>query len=168
MIYVNNHNIVIQIGQYDFSKDDLKDNRILSTTPISMISEIDCYKYYLRLKNALQVVMIDGESFPIVLSPSALDLMAHIMCKDMDFNITYKNDNEQSKQIGEEIDKKFNAVNKIYAELKDKRYIIRTDDGLLMPNGELNSLRRLIKNGIANKGHASFDIIFKFCVGDGQ
>lgn len=165
MININKHNIVIGIGQYAYDDSDVVNNKIMKTSPVSVITEKDCYEYYLRLKNALLYTASDGEIVNIVLPPSCIDLLSYIMCKDLDFNITYKDNHAQSKQIAEEIGKTYSAVNKIYKELKDKLFLIRTDDDLLMPNKELNNLRTVVKENIKRNGHATFDIIFKFCVG---
>ena len=163
---VNHNTITVEYGSYEFDEQDVYDGVFMTTTPTSTISEFEFYKIYLKIKDLIGSMRVDGKTIDITLTPSCIELMAHIMTKGMDFNVNWKNNSQQLKDLAAELNRTSPSIYKSYVQLKAKKYFITTEDKLVLPNAEINKIRNRIKNHITRNGHASLDINFEFCVGD--
>lgn len=159
---VNRNTITIEYGSYE--EDLVHENIILKTKPITTISEFEFYKKYLEIKSLIGFVKFEGENFDISLKPLQIELMALIMTKDLDFSVNWKNDSQQLRELGQELGRTKESCYKSYITLKKKRYFITTEDKLVIPNDEINNLRKRIKKNIAENAHATCDINFEFCI----
>ncbi len=162
---VNFNTITIEFGSYTYNDADTHDNVILKTKPVKTINEYEFYYKYLQLKSVVRIIKVDGKEIDISLTKMHLQLMAHIMTKEMDFNVNWKNNCQQIKDLAKELNRTTSSIYKSYVALKKKRYFITTEDKLILPNAEVNKIRNRIKSHIIKNGHATCDINFEFCVG---
>lgn len=162
---VNFNTITIEFGEYDFDETYVHDNIIYKTKPKKVISELEFYKKYLLLKTLIKTVRVDGEEIDVSITPMCIELMAHIMTKGLDFNMNWKNDCQQLKDLAKEMGRTEKSLYKSYVMLKKKRYFITTEDKLVMPNMELHKLRKRVKDLIAKNEHAAIDVNLEFCIG---
>lgn len=160
---VNLHTITIEYGSYEELSSH--DNVIYKTKPVKTISEFEFYKKYLEIKSVIGFVSVDGVKIDISLKPLQIELMALIMTKDLDFSVNWKNDSQQLRELGQELGRSRESCYKSYILLKQKKYFITTEDKLVIPNDEINNLRKRIKKYVVENGHATCDINFEFCVG---
>jgi len=161
---VNFNTITIQFGTYAYDEADTHDAVIYKTKKVDSIPEFEFYKKFLQIKNIIRKIKVDGKVIDIRLTESCIELMAHIMTKDLDFNVNWKNNSQQLKDLGAELDRTPSSIYKSYIQLKKKMYFITTEDKLVIPNEEINKLRKRIKSSIKNNGHSAFDINFEFCI----
>lgn len=159
---INKNNIVIRYGKYE--ADLTHGNTMITSKAVKTVNEETYYRIYLQVKSLIGVQMVGSEKKDISLTPLQIDFMAYVMTKDMGFNIHWKNDKELFKQLGVEMDRTYTSLYKSYTELKAKGYFVTTEDKLVIPNPELNEIRRKAKADIAKHGHFSQDITFKMCV----
>lgn len=162
---VNRNTFTVEFGKYE---EELSHGSvILKTKAISTIKEIEFYRKFLELKNVIAYTKVNGEILDITLTPCHMELMAYIMTLDMNFEITWKRNSQQLKDLAKALNRSTASIYKSYTVLKEKRYFITTEDKLVIPNSEINNLRSNIKKSIDKNGHASFDVNFQFCVGNG-
>lgn len=159
---VNFNTITVKYGEYEETLSH--ENVILKTKSVSTIKEYDFYTKFLQIKNLIGSTIIDGKPFDIKITNSHIEFLALVMTKDMDFVMHWKNDKELLGSLGGELDRSKESLYKSYTELKRKKYFVTTEDGLVMPNRELNNLRQKVKKDIKTNGHCSFDINFEFCI----
>lgn len=160
---VNRNTITVEYGSYE--EDLVHENVIYKTKAIKTISEFEFYKKYLEIKSIIGVVNVDGLPMDIALKPLQIELMALIMTKEMDFNVNWKQGSLQLTELGKELKRSRASCYKSYTELKRLKYFITTEDKLVIPNAEINNLRKRIKKHILENGHATCDINFEFCIG---
>lgn len=160
---VNLNTITIEYGSYEELSSH--ENIIYKTKPVKTITEFQFYKKYLELKSVTEFVYVDGEMLDISLKALQIELMALIMTKGIDFNVNWKNDSQQLKDLGAELGRSKESCYKSYIILKKKKYFITTEDKLVIPNAEINNLRKRIKKHVVDNGHATCDINFEFCIG---
>lgn len=160
---VNLNTITIEYGGYEELSSH--DNIIFKTKAISTINEFEFYKKYLEIKSITGFTMIDGVKLNIALKQLQIELMALIMTKDINFNINWKNDYQQLRDLGEELGRSKESCYKSFVLLKKAKYFITTEDKLVIPNDEINNLRKRIKKYVIENGHATCDINFEFCIG---
>ena len=161
---VNFNTITVEFGSYSYDQEATHGAVIYKTIPKKTITELEFYTKFLELKNVVKIRRVDGIEIDITLSKSCIELMAHIMVKDLDFNVNWKNDSQQLKDLGAELNRTPASIYKSYVLLKKKRYFITTEDKLVMPNDEINKMRKRIKSHIEKNGHATCDINFEFCI----
>jgi hypothetical protein len=159
---VNLNTITVEYGSYE--EQSSHENVIYKTKAIRTISEFEFYKKYLEIKSVIGFVSIDGEKLDISLKPLQIELMALIMTKDLDFNVNWKNDSQQLRDLGQELGRSKESCYKSYIILKKKKYFITTEDKLVIPNEEINNLRKKVKRHIRENGHSTCDINFEFCI----
>lgn len=157
------NNKIVEYGKYKIV--DMFDNFAEHTECIKSISEFVFYKTYLILNNVVGIYnVVDNKNTLTELGLAPIDVMALIMCKPMDYTILYRNKDSKLENLGLELDKTTGSIYASISKLRKCKYLITNEDDLYVPNEELNSLRLLVKNQIIEKGHLTFDYIFKFTV----
>lgn len=158
----NQNQKIINYGSYDILSS--RDNKILKTELKTTITENDFYKLWLRLYSIKGDRHGYSKTTNITIAACPIELMAYILCKDLQFNIVFKNGNELMQQIANDLNRTPASIYKSYVILKKKKYLVKSEDGLIIPNLELNLLQKSIKNKLKYSDHVTYDFIFDFCI----
>lgn len=132
--------------------------------PIKSIDESTFYKIYLELNNVIGTKRVNGENIDIKISDAPIELMAHIMSKDLDYTLVYRNKNNKLHDLGKELDRSANSVYASMTRLRKANYLIKNEDDLFVPNDELKYVMKKTKESINKNGHLAFDFLFKFFI----
>lgn len=131
--------------------------------PIEVIDEFTFYYLYCTINN---IVSKDS------IANTQLLVLSAIMCKPLDFNLPTDSKDNKLKKLAEELSEggdKERTPNSIYQSakrLRDKGYLVETEDRLVVPNAKLQYVRQIIKKQLKEKGFATFDYLFKCFVSD--
>lgn len=156
-VLLSKMNKSIKYGKYE--EDDKG-----KVTPISTIPEFMFYKIYLELNNVIGFREVGGEVVDIKISDAPLELMAHLMTKDLDYTLIYRNKDSKLIDLGKELDRSPNSVYASVSRLRDTFYLIKNEDSLFVPNDELRYIMTKTKEAIKKNGYLTFDYLFRFCV----
>lgn len=151
----------VKYGSYTTTVDE-DDNPI--TKPIKTIDEFTFYKIYLELNNVIRWGMSDGEIIDMKTSEAPIELLAHIMTKDEDYTLLYRNKDSKLSDLGKELERSDNSIYASINRLRKAAYLIKNEDNFFIPNKELRDLTKQTKNAIKVNGFLSFDYLFKFCI----
>lgn len=156
-VVLSKMNKSIKYGKYE--EDDAGKVNIMSTIPEFMF-----YKIYLELNNVIGFREVNGEVVDIKISEAPLELMAHLMTKDLDYTLIYRNKDSKLIELGKELDRSPNSIYASMNRLRDTYYLIKNEDSLFVPNDELRYVMIKTKEAIKNNGYLTFDYLFRFCV----
>lgn len=156
-VLLSKMNKSIKYGKYD---EDEKGN----ITPITTIPEFMFYKIYLELNNVIGYREVNGEVVDIKISDAPIELMAHIMTKDLDYTLLYRNKDSKLSDLGKELNRSANSIYASINKLRESFYLVKNEDNLFVPNDELRYVMTKTKEAIAKDGYLSFDYLFRFCV----
>ena len=131
----------IKYGKYE-ENDDGKLN-VISTIPEFMF-----YKIYLELNNVIGFREVNGEMVDIKISEAPVELMAHIMTKDLDYTLIYRNKDSKLIDLGKELDRSPNSIYASINRLRSSYYLIKNEDNLFVPNDELRYIMTKTKEAI--------------------
>ena len=131
----------IKYGKYE-EDDDGKLN-VISTIPEFMF-----YKIYLELNNVIGFREVNGEMVDIKISEAPVELMAHIMTKDLDYTLIYRNKDSKLIDLGKELDRSPNSIYASINRLRSSYYLIKNEDNLFVPNDELRYIMTKTKEAI--------------------
>lgn len=153
---------IVRFGIYEALSHT--DNTIDGTKAVSSIDEFTFYKIYLQLNSVVRYRKSGIKIVDMRLSDTPLELMAHLMCKPLDFTLVYRNKDAKLNDIADEIEKTVTSVYTSVNKLRKAGYLVNTEDGFCVPNNECRDLMAKTKLHIATKGHLAFNYMFKFCV----
>jgi hypothetical protein len=170
----NNANIQVdknsKIIRYGKSRSE-EVGGVKTTKPITSIDERTFYQIYLELQNVIKWRQTPNGNIDMSLSDTPIELLAHMMTKDENFTLLYRNKDKSQIQLGIELGEvaggKVRTPQSVYtsiAKLRKAEYIVKTEDNLFVPCDELRQLMKKVKSEIKEKGFVTFDFLFKFCV----
>lgn len=142
-----------------FEEDDKGNTNIISTIPEFMF-----YKIYLELNNVIAFREISGEMIDVRISEAPVELMAHIMTKDLNYTLIYRNKDSKLIDLGKDLDRSSNSIYASINRLRASYYLIKNEDNLFVPNDELRYVMIKTKEAIKKNGYLTFDYLFRFCV----
>jgi predicted DNA-binding protein YlxM (UPF0122 family) len=90
--------------------------------------------------------------------------MAHIMTKDLDYTLIYRNKDSKLIELGKELNRSPNSVYASINRLRATYYLIKNEDNLFVPNDELRYVMTKTKEAIKKDGYLTFDYLFRFCI----
>lgn len=130
------------------------------------ISEYTFYFLYLSINNILQ----PKEN---KLTETEMIILSAIMEKSLDFNLPVDSKDNKLSELAKELSTESykrtpNSIYQATKRLRDKAYLVTTEDKLIFPNKTLQELRGLIKKQLDEGGVATFDYLFKCVISNGQ
>lgn len=132
--------------------------------PITSIDEFTFYKIYLELNNVIKWKKTQTDMIDMRLSETPIELLAHLMTKDENFTLLYRNKDKKQVELGLELDRTAQSIYTSITKLRKAEYIVKNEDNLFVPCQELRDLMKKVKQQIRDKGFVTFDFLFKFCV----
>lgn len=148
---------IIRYGNYTEDKDS-------NIKPIKTITESLFYQMYLELNNVIRWKKVNDELIDMRISEAPVELMAHIMSKDLDYTLIYRNKNNKLNELGDELNRTSNSIYASVARLRKAGYLVKNEDDLFVPNDELKFVMKKTKEAFKKDGFFAFDFLFKFCV----
>ena len=136
----------------------------ISIVPIKTIDEFSFYKIYLSLNNVVGTKVTPSGNVDIALSDTPIELLAHLMTKDENFTLLYRNKDKKQVELGIELERTAQSVYTSISKLRKAEYIVKNEDNLFVPCQELRDLMKNVKGLIKKNGFVTFDFLFKFCV----
>lgn len=126
--------------------------------PLQTVDEFTFYFLYCTINNITEKEQI---------ASTQLLVLSSIMCKPLDFSLPIDSKDGKLTQIAKELStpgKRPRTPNSIYQSVKrlrDKGYLVETEDRLIVPNAKFQYVRQVVKKQLETKGLATFDYIFK-------
>lgn len=109
------------------------------------ITEKDFYRMFLNIRNAFAKSVYENEETDTSITPVNIEYMATIMSKDMSYTIPAKSKNKVQTELAQELGKNPQSAYSAIHRLRRSGYLVKTEDNLIEPNPELQSLRRVTK-----------------------
>ena len=156
-VILSKMNKSIKYGKYE--EDENGKIKVISTVPEFMF-----YKIYLELNNVIGFREISGDVVDVKISEAPVELMAHIMTKDLDYTLIYRNKDSKLIELGKELNRSPNSVYASINRLRATYYLIKNEDNLFVPNDELRYVMSKTKEAIKKDGYLTFDYLFRFCI----
>ena len=156
-VILSKMNKSIKYGKYE--EDENGKINVISTVPEFMF-----YKIYLELNNVIGFREISGDVVDVKISEAPVELMAHIMTKDLDYTLIYRNKDSKLIELGKELNRSPNSIYASINRLRATYYLIKNEDNLFVPNDELRYVMSKTKEAIKKDGYLTFDYLFRFCI----
>ncbi len=160
-INYSKHSKTVQYGKYTKEYVGPGESK---TNVIKSINKATFYKLFISLNNVIGVRQLGAEIIETRLSPAPLELLIHLLNKDEDFTIIFRNKKAVMKQLADELGKSPSSIYGTIAKLRETGYIIKDEDNLLTLNKELRDLKKGVEYCLSRRQPLTFDFIFKFCV----
>lgn len=116
------------------------------------LSEKDFYKMFLYMRSAFVKTLNYSVAVDKALTAVNIEYLATIMSKDMDFTIPSKAKNNAQAELAHELGKNPQSVYSAIHRLRRGGFLVKTEDQLIEPSPELQSLRKVTKAHIAKLG----------------
>jgi hypothetical protein len=152
---------IVRYGKYTELPDE---DGYPITKVIKSIDKATFYKLYLELNNVIGLRQQGEQVIDTVLPPVPLELLVHLMLKNSDFTIVFRNKDATLVKLGEELGKTASSVYSNLSKLRKTGYIIKDEDNLLVLNKELKDLIKFVDTATRGGKALKFDFLFKFCV----
>jgi hypothetical protein len=156
-VILSKMNKSIKYGKYE--EDENGKINVISTVPEFMF-----YKIYLELNNVIGFREISGDIVDVKISEAPVELMAHIMTKNLDYTLIYRNKDSKLIELGKELNRSPNSIYASINRLRATYYLIKNEDNLFVPNDELRYVMSKTKEAIKKDGYLTFDYLFRFCI----
>lgn len=153
---------IIKYGNYGV--ESMTNHLSYKTKHIKSIDEFTFYRIYLELDNVVGVRIIDNEVVNVNLTPVEIELLAYILSQPLDYELTYKENKKMIKEVADILGRTAGSVIKSFGCLKEKQYLVKTNDGTFIPFAKLNDLRIKTKMSIEKNEHFCHDYLFRFCI----
>jgi len=153
---VGKHLNVITFGEVkELSYDPMTNTGSLQ--PVSSIDEFTFYYLFCTINNITAKHDI---------ADTQLLVLSAILSRPLDFSLPIDSKDGKLTEIAKELskDSKPRTPNAIYQSIKrlrDKGYLVETEDSLIVPNAMFQRVRQIIKGQIKKQGFATFDCLFK-------
>lgn len=127
--------------------------------PITPVNEFQFYFFYVTLNNIIET---DTKH----IASTQLLVLSALMAKPLDFSLPIDSKDGKLKEIAEELssEEKKRSANSIYQSVKrlrDKGYLVETEDRLIVIESKYEAIRRNVKKQIEENGFATFDFLVK-------
>ena len=153
--------ITEEVGSYKIIEDT--EDTYVKATISDTISELDFYKCFLYLKSGLSKSVYQSD-IDKSLTPVNIDYMAAIMAKPLSFTMPSKSKNSVQRDLATELDKSPQSAYSAIHRLRNKGYLIKTEDNLIATNGELQMLRIVTKKHLASVNSFAVSYLLNFIV----
>jgi len=166
----NNENIntsckIVRYGKYQETYNGPGD---ITTKVIKSISIEAFFRLYLELNNVIGYRRMGSEIVDMRLAKTPIDLLIHLMMKDRDYTIVFRNKDATLVKLGKELGKSASSIYATLSKLRHAGYVIKDEDNLLVLNQELTDLITDARKYTDTDEPLKFDFLFKFCVLDPQ
>lgn len=160
--YRNNKKIV-RYGRYERKYTGPGEQSI---NVVKSINKETFYRTFISLNNVIGVRRSGVKIIETKLSPAPTELLIHILNKNDDFTMAFRNKDAIMKKLGTELGKTPSSVYANVGKLREAGYLIKDEDNLFVLNHELRDIKKLVEQAIKNEKPLTFDFIFKFCMVD--
>lgn len=142
--------IVENITAFEASAVD--ENNYATFTIQETLSEKEFYKMWLYLRNALARTAYIDDKIDTSITPVNVDYMAEIMAKPLSFTMPSKSKNNVQTKLAEQLGKNAQSAYSAIHRLRKAGYLIKTEDNLIVPNPNLEKLRKITKKHLQTLG----------------
>lgn len=160
-------NIITEnLGKYkqlDENSKDVYREVIISNT----ITEYNFYRCFLYLKTGLAKTAYSNDDIDSSLTAVNIDYMAAIMCKPVTYTMPAKSKNSVQRALAEELGRTPKSAYSAINRLKKAAYLTITEDSLIVPNQELQTLRMVTKKHLNSLGVFPISYLLNFIITDG-
>lgn len=153
---------IVRYGRYE----EIEEDNVIKTKVIKSIPVDSFYKLYLELNNVIEYRRKENEVINIKLSNTQIELLVHLMMKDNDFTIVFRNKDATLVKLGEELGKTVSSIYATLSKLRSTGYVMKDEDNLLVLNKELTDLIKSVSISKDKGEPLKFDYLFKCCVED--
>lgn len=122
------------------------------------------YTLYIKLNNVIGTRRMGEEEIETTLAPAPIELLVHLMMKDENFTIVFRNKDASLINLGKELNKTASSIYATLSKLRKTGYIIVDEDSMFILNHELRDLVSMVRKHIRDGKPLLFDYIFKFCI----
>lgn len=127
--------------------------------PKTEIDEMTFYYLYCSINNI-------SEPPGKTIAATQLLVLSALMAKPLDFTLPIDSKagtlTDLAEELSTEEDKRTsNSIYQSVKRLRDKGYLIETEDRLIVPAAKFQYVRRVIKKQLQEQGYATFDYLFK-------
>lgn len=158
---ITRHSKIVRYGKYDEFYDESGE---LQTKVHKSIGLSTFYRLYLELNNVIGSRLKGNETVSIELSDNPIELLIHLMMKDSNFTLVFRNKDATLIKLADELNKSPSSIYGTLGKLRKSGYIILDEDNLLTLNKELTDLVKMTRKYVADGKPLKFDFLFKFCV----
>lgn len=156
--------ITEDVGEYSLLSSPDEDVYVPSLV-FDYIDEITFYQTFLYIKSSLsKTVYTQKDGVDRTLTPVNIEYMSTIMAKDMDYTMPCNSKNHVQKDLAAELGRSPKSVYSAVNRLKRAGYLVVTEDDLIVPNAELQTLRKVTKNHLEKLGSFPVSYMLNFIV----
>ena len=114
------------------------------------LDEKQFYSLFIYMRQS--IAKVKGLDYADYITHVNIDYLATIMCKPLDYNLPVKGRTKSQIDLADELGRNpQSAYNAIY-RLKKAGYLVATEDNLIVPNHELQTLRKVTKAHLEKLG----------------
>jgi biotin operon repressor len=138
-------------------------------TKINVTRTIDpatFYHLYIKLNNVIGVRMVSNKAVETVLAPAPIELLVHLMMKDDNFTVVFRNKDASLIKLGQELGKSPSSIYATLSRLRKTGYIITDEDNIFTLNKELQDLVNMTRQYMKSGKPLVFNYLFEFYVDD--
>lgn len=138
----------------------------VKTNVVKSISTEAFFKLYLELNNVIGYRRKGSDIVDMRLPNTPINLLIHLMMKDDDYTIVFRNKDATLIKLGKELGKSPSSIYATLSKLRNAGYVLKDEDNLLVLNTELRDLISIVRDQTEKQEPLKFDFLFKFCVQD--
>lgn len=152
------------LGSFHIDKDDLKDidNQHVEAKVDKAVSEIAFYKCFLQLRTALAKTVYENKK--LKLTDVTIEYMSLIMSKPMEFTMPANSKNSVQMGLANELGRSSKSAYSAINRLKQAGYLVVTEDSIIVPNSELQTIRKITKAHLEKKKSFPVSYMLNFIV----
>jgi hypothetical protein len=130
-----------------------------------LLNEFNFYRCFLYLKTGLAKTSYNQKlKRDVALTPINIDYMALIMAKPLSFSMPIKSKNGVQSSLAKELKKTAKSAYSAINRLKNAGYLILTEDFIIVPNEEMQALRKITKAHLEKNGHFPLSYVMNFII----
>lgn len=146
------YTIIENVTPLKFLKGDPKEDDFIECEHDTYLSEQEFYKMFLYMRNAFAKTAYKDDEVDRTVTPVNVEYMSLIMAKSMDYTIPAKSRNSVQSDLAAEMGKNPQSAYSAIHRLKKAGYLVKTEDNLIEPNRELQTLRKITKKHLKSLG----------------
>lgn len=129
------------------------------------LNEYNFYRCFLYLKTGLAKTSYNQNlKKDLALTPINIDYMALIMTKPLSFSMPVKSKNGIQASLAVDLKKTAKSAYSAINRLKNAGYLIVTEDFIIVPNDELQTLRKITKAHLSKTGYFPLSYLMNFII----
>lgn len=160
--------ITENVGNFEVKEDITSDKNVEYCDVVLNgvnLNEYNFYRCFLYLKTGLAKTSYNQNlKKDLALTPINIDYMALIMTKPLSFSMPVKSKNGVQASLAVSLKKTAKSAYSAINRLKNAGYLIATEDFIIVPNEELQMLRKITKAHLEKNGSFPLSYIMNFMI----